>query len=86
MNDEEIVQQIRDRVDHPATVKELLQRLKLPREQRAAFKRALKRLVDSGELIEIRGARFGLPDRMNLVVGRVSTNPRGFGFVDAEQR
>ena len=84
-SDQNILEQIREKVDHPATVKELLQRLKLPREQRASFKRALTRLVDAGELIEIRGARFGLPDRMNLVVGRVSTNPRGFGFVDAER-
>ena len=39
---------------------------------------------EPGKLVEIRGQRFGLPDRMNLVVGRVSTNPRGFGFVDPE--
>jgi ribonuclease R len=84
-SDEQILEQIRDKVDHPATVKELLQRLKWPQEQRASFKRALNRLVESGELIEIRGGRFGLPDRMNLIVGRVTTNPRGFGFVDAER-
>src|SRR5262249_30619757 len=34
--------------------------------------------------IEVRGQRFGLPDRMNLVVGQVSTNPRGFAFVEPE--
>ncbi len=84
-SDEQILEQVREKVDHPATVKELLQRLKWPKEQRASFKRALTRLVDAGELIEIRGSRFGLPDRMNLVVGRVTTNPRGFGFVDAER-
>src|SRR5688572_24829645 len=83
--DEHILTQIRDKVDHPATVKELLQRLHWPREQRASFKRALTRLVETGDLIEIRGSRYGLPDRMNLVVGRVTTNPRGFGFVDAER-
>lgn len=85
MTAEEILQKIRDRVDHPATAKELLQALKIPRESRATFKRVLKKLVDAGELIEIRGERFGLPDRMNLVVGRVTTNPRGFGFVEAER-
>jgi ribonuclease R len=83
--DDEILQQIREKVDHPATVKELLQQLNWPREQRATFKRTLTRLVDAGELVEIRGARFGLPDRMNLIVGRVTTNPRGFGFVDTER-
>ena len=83
-SDEEILRLINERVDHPATVKELLQALKVPRDERASFKRGLKSLVGSGGLVEIRGGRFGLPDRMNLVVGRVSTNPRGFAFVEPE--
>jgi ribonuclease R len=84
LTDEQLVRAIRDRLDHPATVKELLGALKIPREERTPFKRRLQALVDAGALVEIRGERFGLPDRMNLVVGRVSTNPRGFAFVDAE--
>jgi ribonuclease R len=59
----------------------MLQRLNIPREQRATFKRLLQDLVASGALIETRGNRFGLPDRMNLVVGKITTHPRGFGFV-----
>ena len=85
MTNDDILHKIRDKVDHPATVKELLQVLKVSREQRVAFKRVLKRLVATGELIEIRGERYGLPDRMNLLVGKVSINPRGFGFVEAER-
>src|SRR6478609_6288665 len=83
-SEDQLLSAIRDRVDHPATVKELLQILRIPREERPSFKRKLRALVQAGELIEIRGHRFGLPGRMNLVVGRVSTNPRGFGFVDPE--
>jgi ribonuclease R len=83
-SESDILRAIRDRVDHPATVKELLQTLHIPREARASFKRHLRSLVQAGSLIEIRGHRFGLPDRMNLVVGRVSTNPRGFAFVEPE--
>jgi ribonuclease R len=71
-------------VDHPATAKELQQLLRVPPEERATFRRRVRSLVASGALVEIRGHRFGLPDRMNLIVGRVSTNPRGFAFVDAE--
>ena len=37
--------------------------------------------MPTATLIETRGNRFGLPDRMNLVVGRITTHPRGFGFV-----
>jgi len=84
LSEDQLLAAIRDRVDHPATVKELLQILRLPREERPSFKRRLRGLVQAGELIEIRGHRFGLPNRMNLIVGRVSTNPRGFAFVDAE--
>jgi ribonuclease R len=83
-SESDVLRAIRDRVDHPATVKELLQALQIPRDERAAFKRRLRTLVAAGSLVEIRGHRFGLPDRMNLVVGRVSTNPRGFAFVEPE--
>src|SRR4029453_11546726 len=81
LNQEQLLKLIRDQIDHPATPRELIQRLKLPREQRATFKRLLGQLVASGQLVQTRGNRYGLPDRMNLVVGRITTNPRGFGFV-----
>ena len=81
LNHEELLAQIREKIDHPSTPRELLQRLKIPREQRPTFKRLLTDLVARGDLIETRGNRFGLPDRMNLVVGRITTHPRGFGFV-----
>ena len=83
-SEEAILESLRERVDHPATAKELVQILRIPREERATFKRRLRALVASGALVEIRGHRFGVPDRMNLIVGRVSTNPRGFAFVDPE--
>jgi ribonuclease R len=81
LNSDQLLALIRDKVDHPATVRELLQRLRIPREDRPSVTRLLKQLVAAGSLIETRGSRYGLPDRMNLVVGRVQTHPRGFGFV-----
>jgi ribonuclease R len=81
LNHEQLLRLIRDKLDHPATPRELLQRLKIPREQRPVVKRLLTDLVENGSLVETRGNRFGLPDRMNLLVGRVITHPRGFGFV-----
>ncbi|HWP64694.1 MAG TPA: ribonuclease R, partial [Candidatus Limnocylindria bacterium] len=85
MSPDQILRQIRDRVDHPATPKELVKLLRVPREERTTFKRHLRELVRSGALVKIRGNRLGLPDRMNLVVGRVETNPRGFAFVVPER-
>ena len=82
---EEILRAIRLKVDHPATVRELMQRLRLPREKRVSLRRRLQVLVESGALIKVRGNRYGLPDRMRLVTGRVQVNPRGFGFVTPNQ-
>ena len=44
----------------------------------------IEQLVEAGELIRIRGNRYGLADRMQLVVGHLLVNPRGFGFVTPE--
>ena len=79
-----LLQLIRDRVHHPASARELAQILRIPRDERAAFKRQLKALVAAGQLLQVRGNRFGVPDKMDVVVGRLSTNPRGFGFVVPE--
>lgn len=76
---------MRERVHHPAGMRELLQILKVPREERTSFKRHIKSLVGSGDLIQIRGQRFGLPEKMDLYVGRLQTHPAGYGFVSPER-
>jgi ribonuclease R len=81
LNHEQLLRLLNEKLDHPATPREMIRRLKIPPEQRPTLKRLLKDLAGTGALIETRGHRFGLPDRMNLVVGRIVTNPRGFGFV-----
>ena len=75
---------IRDKVHHPATARELAQLLRVPRDERSTFKRQIRALAKSGDLLQIRGNRYGLPQEMNLVVGRLTTNPSGFGFVVPE--
>ncbi|HVH56456.1 MAG TPA: ribonuclease R [Vicinamibacterales bacterium] len=85
LNHEQLLRMIRDRMEHPATPRELQQRLKIPREDRGTLSKLLKDLTRRGDLVETRGNRYGLPDRMNLVVGRITTHPRGFGFVAVER-
>ena len=82
---QQILGRIKSNLDHPATVRELMQILSVPRERRATFRRRLADLVETGELIRIRGNRYGLPGRMRLVTGEVHVNPRGFGFVTPEE-
>src|SRR6185436_9559676 len=65
----------------PITVRDMVRRLGLEAEGRHELKGVLRRLIADGALVQIHGARVGLPDRMNLVVGRLTANAGGFGFV-----
>jgi len=85
---EQILTFFKERIAHPTTPRELARLLRVPRDERVAFKRDLTRLVMSGQLAQVRGNRFALPETENLVAGRLHTNPGGFGFVapdDAER-
>jgi ribonuclease R len=82
---DQVLALMRERVHHPAGMRELLQVLKVPRDERTTFKRHVKSLVSSGDLIQIRGHRFGLPEKMDLYVGRLQTHPAGYGFVIPER-
>jgi ribonuclease R len=82
---DDILVLMRDRVLHPATARELAQLLHVPREDRSGFRGQLKSLVSDGSLLQIRGNRFGLAEKMDVVVGRLHANERGFGFVVPER-
>jgi ribonuclease R len=82
---DQILTLMRDRVHHPAGMRELLQILKIPRDERTSFKRHVKSMVSAGDLVQIRGHRFGLPEKMDLYVGRLQTHPAGYGFVTPER-
>src|SRR5213593_4151963 len=82
---DQVLALMRERVHHPAGMRELLQVLKVPRDDRTSFKRHVTSLVASGDLIQIRGHRFGLPEKMDLYVGRLQTHPAGYGFVTPER-
>jgi ribonuclease R len=82
---DQVLALMRERVHHPAGMRELLQTLKVPRDEHTSFKRHVKSLVASGDLIHIRGHRFGLPEKMDLHVGRLQTHQAGYGFVLPER-
>ena len=82
---DQILERMRERVHHPAATRELFQLLDVDRDERATFRRHLKSLVADGELVQIRGNRFGLPEKMDLHVGRLQTHPSGYGFVSPER-
>jgi ribonuclease R len=69
----------------PMGVREIVRRLGLGADDRHELKGVLRQMIASGEVVKIHGARVGLPDRMNLVVGRLHCSAAGYGFVIAEK-
>ena len=68
----------------PMLLREFMRVLKIAKSERQAFRQLLDELVQSGEVIRIRGNRYGLPDKMNLVTGRFQGHPDGYGFLIPE--
>jgi ribonuclease R len=50
------------------------------------FWAVLKDLLDAGRIVRTRFGAYGLPEKMNLVVGSLSLNNKGFGFVLPERK
>jgi ribonuclease R len=71
--------------DRPLLLKEILRQLGLKNEEKQETKEQLRDLVHEGKIVRIRGNRYGLPSKMNLVVGRVKCHPDGYGFVIPEE-
>jgi ribonuclease R len=85
LSKEQILKLMRDKIAHPATSRELVKTLKIPQDERATFRRLLKSLVTSGDVVQTKGGRLGLPDKMDLVVGRLEMHSAGYGFVVADK-
>jgi len=82
---EQILQLLRQ-LGRPAGEKDLLKLLRVKGEARVETRKALEQMVTAGEIVETRTGRFGLPEKMNLVVGRLECKPGGFGFVVPEKK
>ncbi|HUL38405.1 MAG TPA: ribonuclease R, partial [Thermodesulfobacteriota bacterium] len=80
---EELLQMMHEE-DRPLPLREILRRLGLQDEQRRKAREYLRDLADEGKVVRIRGNRYGLPSKMNLIVGRVKAHPDGYGFVIPE--
>jgi len=78
---EELLGALETRVDHPASARELVQILRIPREARVSFRRLLRSLATDGALVLVRGHHYGLPGKLDLLVGTLTMNPAGYGFV-----
>ncbi len=83
---ERIVNYMRTAAYKPLTADDLAAAMNLVQEELALFWTALEELEKTAAVIKTRHERFGVPERMNLVVGRLSMSAKGFGFIIPEVR
>lgn len=68
--------------DKPMSVDELELALDLQSaEEFRDLVKLLNRLENDGELVRTRSNRYGLPEHMNLIKGKIQGNAKGFGFL-----
>jgi len=83
---EEIVRYFKENGTKPLAVKDLEEIFQM--DQVDDFKLLVKTLNDleqKGQLIRTRKNRFGLPEKMNLVPGKIEMNRKGFAFLIPEE-
>lgn len=85
--EERIVELMEIITDKPMSVDELELALDLQSaEDFKALVKLLNRLENEGELVRTRSNRYGLPEQMNLIRGKIQGNAKGFGFLIPEDK
>jgi ribonuclease R len=82
---EQLLTFMRDEAYKPLTVQELEEAFQI--EDASQFKELVKALVameEEGLIVRTRSNRYGVPEKMNLVRGKVTAHAKGFAFVVPE--
>jgi ribonuclease R len=82
--DREMVLELLKKENHPLVIRDFVRRLDFTHEEKRALKTLLNKMTLEGQIIRLKGRRYGLPSRINVVVGRLQCHPDGYGFVIAE--
>ncbi|MGD9679419.1 MAG: ribonuclease R, partial [Vulcanibacillus sp.] len=77
---------MREKIYKPSNIKELEKTFEITNaEQFKEFVKLMNELEESGEVIRTRANNYGIPEKMNLVRGKLQGHPKGFGFVIPEE-
>jgi len=75
---------MREKAYKPLLLSELITVLDVPKEDIPLFMNLLDEMENEGLIIKTKKERYGVPERMGLVVGRFQAHERGYGFVIPE--
>ncbi len=78
------VQNFFNNATHPLKYEDILEKLSIPESGAEEFSKLLEKLIQKGKVVKIKGDRYGTPEKMNLVLGRVQAHKDGYGFIIPE--
>jgi len=83
MNDRKqmILDFMKEEAYKPMSLKELAVIFGVPKDETDLFHSIMEELEKDGKIIKTKRGKFGVPERMNLVVGRIQGKERGYGFL-----
>ncbi|HEY0827603.1 MAG TPA: ribonuclease R [Bacilli bacterium] len=87
MTEQELLDFMQETAYKPMTYQELEKQFKLASATEfKAFLKLLTGLEQSGKILRTRTDRYGVPERMNLLRGKLQAHAKGFGFLIPEDR
>ncbi|HZK57763.1 MAG TPA: ribonuclease R [Clostridia bacterium] len=82
---EKLLQFMQEKAYNPMLKGELMDVFEVDRKQNSFFSGLLENMVEEGLIIKTRKKRYGVPERMGLIVGRLQMNQKGYGFVVSDR-
>lgn len=84
---EQVLEYMHDTDYKPMTYQELEKQFQITGAQDfKSFLKLLNELENEGHIVRSRTERYGIPERMNLLRGRLQAHAKGFGFLIPEDR
>ncbi len=77
----EIKEFLKEEATKPLSVEDIAEEFNVPRHQRQEFEKVLDSLVKEGFLYRSSRNLYGIPEKFNMIRGRVERNPKGFAFL-----
>ena len=82
---ETILEFLRDEKFPPVNVEDMMLMLDIPFDDREELMLILDELLKKNLIIKNKKKKYGSPEKMGFITGKLSVNPRGFGFLLREE-
>lgn len=81
----EILRVLKEEIPKPIYDYELLQYMKLKNSDLDDFKKLLDELEADGKILKTKKDKYGIPERFNLISGKIQVTKKGFAFLLVEE-